>query len=162
VHYVSRDYQSALRAARHVLDMDPDFPPAHQLIGAAALALDRRSDALFHFERAVELQHRHPVPLAWLAHGLASIWRIQESHAVLRELTTIARHRYVSPYGVALVYTALGRCDEALDALQAASAGRACEFVNLAVEPRFDPLRNTPVFRRLLRRLGLADLEDAV
>lgn len=162
VHYVARDYQSALQAARHVLDMDPDFPQAHQLCGAAALALGRGSDALCHLERAVEFQHRHPVPLAWLAHGLASLGDIEAGYGLLRELTAIARHRYVSPYGMALVHTALGRDHEALDALHSASIDRACEFVNLAVEPRFDPLRHTLAFGQLLHRLGLSDLERAV
>ena len=158
VHYLARNHLEALRTAHHVLDMDADFAQAHQLAGVAALELGRGTEAVHHFHRAAELQQRHPTPLAWLAHGLASVGRSQEADALLEELTTRATHRYVSPYGVALVQTALGRCDEVLDALSLACADRAYDLVNLGVEPRFDPLRHAPRFEQLLHQLGLADI----
>ena len=155
VHYVSRSYDDAIRAARHVLDMDPGFESAHRLLGATYLEVGRFTDAVEHFRRGAELDARHPVPLTWLAHGLASAGQTDEAEAVLGELTAAAPGRYVSPYRLALVHTGLGEIDAAFEALEAAHDERAIGLVNLAVEPRFDPLRGDARFGRLLRRIGL-------
>jgi hypothetical protein len=36
---------------------------------------------------------------------------------------------------------------------------RAYDLVNLAVEPRFAPLRHTPRFRQLLHQIGITSIE---
>ena len=155
-HYVSRSYDDAIRAAQHVLDMDPGFESAHRLLGAAHLEVGRFADAVDHFRQAAALEARHPVTLSWLAHGLASAGHTAEAQALLDELTVSSPPPYVSPYRLALVHTGLGNVDAAFDALDAAHDERAIGIVNLAVEPRFDPLRSDTRFGRLLKRLGLA------
>ena len=95
------------------------------------------------------------VTLTWLAHGLAAAGRTAEAEALLTELTAASPGRYVSPYRLALVHTGLGNTDAAFEALEAAHDERAVGLVNLAVEPRFDPLRSDARFARLLGRLGL-------
>ena len=153
VHYVARNHDDAIRAARHVLDMDPDFEAAHRLLGATYLEVRRFADAVDHLRRAAELEARHPVTLTWLAHGLASTGQIAEAETLLGELTAAAPTRYVSPYRLALVHTGLGNVDAAFAALDAAYNERAVGIINLAVEPRFDPLRRDPRFDRLIRRV---------
>ena len=155
VHYISRSYDDAIRAARHVLDMDPGFESAHRLLGAASLEVGRFADAVDHFRRAAALEARHPVTLTWLAHGLASAGHTAEAEALLGELTASSPPRYVSPYRLALVHIGLGDVDAAFEALGAAYDERAVGIVNLAVEPRFDLLRGDARFSRLLRGLGL-------
>ena len=155
VHYVSRSYDDAIRAARHVLDMDPGFESAHRLLGAAYLEVGRFADAVDHFRHAAALEARHPVTLTWLAHGLAAAGHTAEAEALLAELTSSSPRRYVSPYRLALVHSGLGDIDAAFEALEMAHDERAVGIVNLAVEPRFDPLRSDARFGRLLSRLGL-------
>lgn len=156
-HYVSRSYDEAIRTAQHVLDMDPEFESAHRLLGAVHLEVGRFAEAVDHFRQAAALEARHPVTLSWLAHGLASAGYTAEAQAaLLDELTVSSPPPYVSPYRLALVHTGLGNVDAAFDALEAAHDERAIGIVNLAVEPRFDPLRSDARFGRLLKRLGLA------
>ena len=161
IHYVGRRYGEAIRAARHVLEMDAGFALAHRLLGAAYLAVRRFGEAVDHFERAAELEGRHPITLTWLAHGLAAAGRTTEAREQLDELLAASSDRYVSPYRLALVLTGLGAVDAACEALQAAYDERAVGIVNLAVEPRFDPLRGDERFDRLVHRLNLRGPEDA-
>ena len=62
----------------------------------------------------------------------------------------------MSPYGVALIHTALGENDEAFEWLEKAYEAHDGELFNLKVEPALDPLRRDPRFASLLRRVGLA------
>ena len=62
---------------------------------------------------------------------------------------------HVSPYDVAVLYTALGEKDKALEQLNKAYEDRAGWLIYLKVEPLFDPLRSDPRFADLVRRTGL-------
>ena len=57
--------------------------------------------------------------------------------------------------GDALVYTALGREDEALDALEAAYQARLPWLPNVTSYPHFDPLRDHPRFQAMRQGMGL-------
>lgn len=59
-----------------------------------------------------------------------------------------------TPYTVARALADLGDDDRALASLEAALRDRPRGFLMVAVEPRFDRLRDHPRFRRLLRRIG--------
>ena len=65
-----------------------------------------------------------------------------------------AQKSYVSPFDIALIYTALGDKDTAFAWLAKAVAERSTWLVDRKWEPRFDPLRNDPRFQDLLRRIG--------
>ena len=155
VLYFGGRYDEAVAACQHVLEMDPGFGMARRLLGAAYLELGRPGDAVDELHKAVEAEGRQPVPLAWLGHGLAAAGRAADARAVLRELEDMASRRYVSPYRLALVHTGLGDKDAAFAALKDACDERAVGLVNVAVEPRFDPLRPDPRYRAVLRRMGL-------
>jgi len=61
----------------------------------------------------------------------------------------------VSPFDIALIYTALGEKDTAFAWLAKAVAEHSTWLVYSKWEPRLDPLRSDPRFQDLLRRIGL-------
>jgi hypothetical protein len=61
----------------------------------------------------------------------------------------------VSPFFIALVYTALGDKDNAFQWLNKSVADRSGSVRYLKIEPRLDPLRTDPRFDELLQRVGL-------
>ena len=162
VRYVSGQYDEALAACRHLLDLDPDFALARRLAGVTYLEMDRHADAVRELERAVDIEDRQPVALSWLAHGLAAAGRGDDARALLDKLTRLARHRYVSPYRIAVVHAGLGDHDRAFAALDRACEERAGGLVNVAVEPRFAPLRSDDRYAVVLERLGLEPQRPAV
>ena len=74
---------------------------------------------------------------------------------ILDEMKAMARQKYVAPYDLALVYTGLGDKDQAIEQLNRAVEQRSGWYLNLKVEPQFDPLRSDPRFTELITRLHL-------
>jgi hypothetical protein len=62
----------------------------------------------------------------------------------------------VSPLEFALVYSALGRVDDALTALERAYEDRVSDFARVKLLPWPDVVRAQPRFVALLRKLGVA------
>ena len=57
---------------------------------------------------------------------------------------------YVSSFGIALLYDALGEKDAALAALERASSEHAMEFTWLDAYPRFTTLASEPRYQELI------------
>lgn len=72
------------------------------------------------------------------------------------ELKELSKHRYVSPFEIALVYIGLGEREQAFRWLEQALEERSFWLVLLNVDPRFDHLRADPQFQDLVRRVGLS------
>lgn len=153
VSYLADDSAAAIDYCRNTLDMDRHYGAAWRVLGAASLEAGQRDEALAALHAAVGLSPA-PVPRLWLAHGLAVSGATAEALRVLAEVQSQRVH-YVSPYAVAMVHAALGRCDEAFAALAQALADADPALCNLAVDPRFRRLRDDPRFDQTLRRLNL-------
>lgn len=74
---------------------------------------------------------------------------------LLEEIKSIAKEKYVSPYDLALIYTSLGRKQEAIEHLKKAIEERSGWVIYLKVEPMFDSLHAEPEFIELVRQLNL-------
>jgi hypothetical protein len=72
-----------------------------------------------------------------------------------RELEIMSRTRYVSPYGLAQIYSALNKKNDTFKWLQKAYDDHAVWMGYLAVDPIFDRYRSDERFKDLLRRVGL-------
>jgi hypothetical protein len=81
--------------------------------------------------------------------------RREEALEIVRQLTELAKKRYVSPYGLGSIHAVLGDNATALDWLERAYAEHDQTLVWLKVHPRLDGLRDEPRYRELLRRMGL-------
>jgi hypothetical protein len=79
--------------------------------------------------------------------------RSEGAKAALAELKQIANHRFVTAYGVALVYAGLGEIDAAFTWLDRAFAERSHWLMWLRLDPRFDGFRADPRFVELLDRI---------
>ena len=79
----------------------------------------------------------------------------KEALRVIRELQVISGKRYVSPYGVAQIYSTLNDKEQTYKWLEVAFRDRDVWMSYLAVDPVFDSIRSETRFRDLLRRVGL-------
>jgi len=111
------------------------------------------SEAVAEYQRATTLDNS-PEPRAQLAHAYALAGRKSEARKLLAELMGRAKHQYLSPYDIALIYVGLGDYPRALQSLEDALADRSEGCPYLKVDPRLDPLRADPRFQDLLRRMN--------
>jgi len=132
------------------LEMDPDYAPAHSILGRAYLEKGMYNEAITEFEKERGTGNLN------LAAGYAMAGRKPQAQKVLDQLLAQSRHEYVLPKSVALIYAALGEKDKAFDWLERSYEDRSI-CVGLAVKslPGFDPLRSDPRYADLIHRMNL-------
>jgi TolB-like protein/DNA-binding winged helix-turn-helix (wHTH) protein/Flp pilus assembly protein TadD len=153
VYYHVREYDKAIRECDKVVELDSGFMPAHYWRGASEVFAGRYEDAIADFRRASELSENGTYFLTWAAFAFALEGRKQKAQEILEKLKHNARQVYVSPYGVASVYIALGDRGQAIAMLEKAYQERSADLVFLATAPEFDVLRSDPQFQRMIARI---------
>ena len=154
--FAARDYDEAVRLAAKFLKSEPDDPWERTILGWTYEQKRMPEQAVAEFKRAVEATKGDPFFLAPLGHAYALVGNRREAEKVLQTLSDRAKKSYVSPFDLALIYTALGEKDKAFALLDKAVAEHSTFLVYSKWEPRLDPLRSDPRFQDLLRRIGLA------
>jgi DNA-binding winged helix-turn-helix (wHTH) protein len=155
VLYYSRQYEAAIKQLQMVIEMSPEFPLAHFWLGRAYQEKRLCEDAIAEFRRTEAVLHGWPVVKAATGYVQAVSGRKDEALATLGELKRLATERYVTPYGIALVYAALADKDQALNWLDRALDDRSHWLVWLKLDPRLDTLRSDQRFKSLLLGVGL-------
>lgn len=92
-----------------------------------------------------------------LGHAYAESGNKVEAQKVLDELNSMSQQRYVSPYGIAVVYVGLKDREQAYKWLERAYSEQNTELTFLRVDPRLDPLRDDPRFQELLKKVGFPE-----
>ena len=157
IHYFGREFDAALGQLQKLAAAEPKFPVAHWGMGLAREQLGDLDGALASFQRAAELTERGTNVLASMGHALALSGKQDEARAILVELASRAKKRYVPSYQVALVHAGLGDTERAFESLDKAFDERSTLLTYLKMDPRFDSLRADPRFKAMLRRLNFLD-----
>jgi eukaryotic-like serine/threonine-protein kinase len=135
--------------------IDPNHVLAHIFASAAYSEKGQYAEAIAEAEKAVTVTRRtmaHPIGL--LGYALARSGDKAGAQALLDELLANSKSRYVAPYGVALLYNALGDTDQALAWLERGYEARDHKMNLLKVDPKWKNLHGDPRFEDLVRRIG--------
>ena len=90
-----------------------------------------------------------------LAYAATRAGDTARARAILEELLTSSRQRYISPFNVAVVYLALGQRDDCFAWLEKAYQDHDVRMSFLRVDPKWNALRSDPRFASILKRIGL-------
>jgi tetratricopeptide (TPR) repeat protein len=153
--YYARQYDQAIAHLRMTLEMNRQFPLAHLWLGRAYQEQGRYAEALAAFRAASRGLGEWPVTIAAMGYVYGVSGQTTQARQVLAQLHQLAQHRYVTAYGVALVYAGLGEYDDAFAWLQKAIEERTHWLVWLPLDPRWDGLRADRRFADVRRRVGL-------
>ncbi|HEY0377839.1 MAG TPA: tetratricopeptide repeat protein [Pyrinomonadaceae bacterium] len=153
--FLTRQYDRAIAEYQGALEMEPNFYMARLWLGLAYAHKGMFAEALEEYGRATALSGGSPLTLAAQAHTYALTGESTRARGLLEELQQLSEERYVSPYYIAAVHTALGGRDEALAWLDLARENRSEGMVWLKVDPTLDSLRSSPRFTDLMRGVGL-------
>jgi len=154
-YYYRRSYDEAINQLRATLSVSPKFPLAHLWLGRAYQQKKMYSEAIDEFNKTDAALPGWVVTIAGMGHAYGEWGHQAEAKQVLVRLNEMAREKYVTPYGVALVYAGLGDKDQAFAWLNKAVAGRSHWLVWLNRDPRWDRIRSDPRFDDLQKRVGL-------
>jgi tetratricopeptide (TPR) repeat protein len=153
-HYYAGRYPEAIEQLQAVLGMKKDFLIARVWLARSLLAQDRLKDALDETAQAEEAVREWSVLMAARGFTYALMGKREDALAVLGEMQQLSSRRFVTAYGVALVYTGLGENDHAFVWLQKAFDERSHWLVWLRLDPRWNSLRANPRFDLMVRRMN--------
>ena len=152
VYFNARRYDEAEAQARKTLEMDSRFTVAHYYLGEVFQFKGKLNDAIAEYQKAFDLNN-DPFSLAMLGQAYARKGQMDEARKVLARLTEEAKSRYVSPYALAVVLTALGDKAHALDELERGYDEGGFYISLITVNPLFDPLHGDPRFEALVQKI---------
>jgi serine/threonine-protein kinase len=153
VRYFARDFDQAMAQAQAAVQLWPDYPAGHYMLGLAYEEHGKLAEAIAAFQHGLEAAGEElPYLESALGHALGRAGRRAEARQVLAR----ARRRgYFPPSLAAAVHIGLGEREAALEWLGRADEARDASLAFLAVNPVWDPLRRDPTFRDLMHRVGL-------
>jgi DNA-binding winged helix-turn-helix (wHTH) protein/TolB-like protein len=155
VNYFARRFDQSIEQSGKTLEMDPRFIQAYEFLGRAYEQKGRYEEAIGAFQEALKLRSDYTHCLGPLGRAYAASGRQREARKILDQLKGLTARRYVMPYHIATVYTALGDKDQAFAWLQKACDERDDRLMFLKVDPFWDSLRSDPRYTNLVRGIGL-------
>jgi|KBSMisStandDraft_5_1062788.scaffolds.fasta_scaffold12795_3 serine/threonine protein kinase/tetratricopeptide (TPR) repeat protein len=151
--YMGR-YQESEAQLKEILAISKSIAGARFMLGRLYAAMGRTDEALALFADP-ETKITDRGRCEW-ARTLVQAGRREEGLQLLRRIEA-APEAQNFPEAVAVVYTALGDRETALDLLARAVSLRRPGALWIKVDPRFAPLRADPRFAALLRQVGLPE-----
>jgi eukaryotic-like serine/threonine-protein kinase len=156
--YAAGKYESSIQLALEVLKRQPQDTWEMTILGwdyEQNGSLDR---AVAQFKKAVETEPKGSPLSTFLFAGLGEAYARagmkSDAEQVLKSLIEKSKQSYVSPFDIALIYTALGQKDTAFEWLTKAVNERSTFLVYSKWEPRLAPLRTDPRFHQMLKKIG--------
>jgi TolB-like protein/Tfp pilus assembly protein PilF len=152
-YYFARRYDDAIAQLRKTIEIEPHSYLAHYYLGEAFQLKGQMLDAIAEYRRAVDLDD-DPFALALLGQSYARAGRRDEANKILAKLNQERKERYVSAYGVGLVFLGLGDKDHAMDELERAyRENDGGDVYNIRIDPLLDELRGDPRFEALAEKI---------
>jgi TolB-like protein/Flp pilus assembly protein TadD len=155
--FYARRYDDAANEARSVLAVTPDDAFAGWILGFALIANHRPQEAVTVLEKAVSASDQSPAIVGLLIHAYAQAGHRADALHLLEKLRRRKLTGYVPAAALILAYLGLGEYDQAFLWLEEAYKEQSNILQYLKVHPFFDPVRDDPRFKDLLRRIGLPE-----
>jgi len=160
IYFNARRYDEAEAQAHKTLEMDPRFPAAHYYLGGALQFKGKLTEAIAEFQKSADLNNDDQYSLAMLSQAYARQGKTDEAQKVLARIREQAKSQYVSPYGLAIVLTALGNKAQAIDELERGYDDAGFYISLIKVDPFFDDLRGQPRFEALVQKVTAPKAAD--
>jgi TolB-like protein/DNA-binding winged helix-turn-helix (wHTH) protein/Flp pilus assembly protein TadD len=149
-------HEHALVEFRRAFEMNRDRSRAHLEFGITYVAMKRMEDAIRELETAVRLPRQLSSRIeTYLGYAYANAGRAVDARQILNTLESRRQQHYVSSFGIALIYDALGEKQRAVAAFERAYGDRAVEFAQISQYPAFKTIASEPRFQAVMRQVGL-------
>ncbi len=160
---LSRMYQSlnnheaSIENSRKMIELDPNFGGAYIDLGISYLKKGRNAEAVAAMEKAAELRNRESQVLSTLGYVYAASGKRTEAIATVKELEARYSRKEATGLIIAAVYAGLGEKDKAFEWLEKDFQARNGILGIIRWQIPFEPLRDDPRFKDLLKRMNLPE-----
>jgi TolB-like protein/Tfp pilus assembly protein PilF len=145
----------AIARLREATDLDPRSRIAHLFTASAYIENGRFEDAIAEAAAAQRLTPINTQGRALEAYAHARLDNRAAAVGALNELLELSKHRFVSPYHIAIIYAGLEELDAAVSWLERGYEVRDPKMVFIDAEPKWKVLRRLPRFVGLLNKMNL-------
>lgn len=157
LYQLQNNHQSSIDNSLKIIELDPNFGPAHQYLALSYLRLGRNPEATTEMEKAVELSNRSGISLGDLGFVYASTGRKAEALNLIKELEGKYQQKEAIGQYLAAVYVALGDIDKAFEWLEKDFEARNGKLPEIRWQLQFDALRGDARYRDLLKRMNIPE-----
>ncbi len=154
--FQSHRYEEAIRESRSVLAVNSQDAGTLLILGFVLVANNQAEDAVPVLEKAVSISNGSPAATGVLIRAYAHAGRRNDALRLLAGLKQRREAGYVPAGAFVNAYLGLGQNDEAFSWLEQAFKEKSNILQFLKTHPFFDPIRDDPRFRDLVRRVGLS------
>jgi len=156
VFYYARKYDGAIEQCRQSLQLDPNAVSAHECLSSSYVGRKEYDKAIAEARLIAGGRASDPLRLTALGRAYAAAGRTVEANDVLRTLSSATKARYVSPYFLAIIYSALDDKARAFQNLRRSYLERDSYLVRMKVDDSMDNLRSDPRFAELMGLMKLS------
>ncbi|PWT95068.1 MAG: hypothetical protein C5B55_01740 [Blastocatellia bacterium] len=151
--WLYRKWDEALELAKQMLELDPNNPDKHFMVGWLNVHLGRNQAAIESYLEAIRLGDKSGDAQIMLAQAYAFAGDRNEARQILTRFES--GKEYASPFSLSVVYLALDDRDKAFASLESAYEQHDQQLIWLRSAWDFDPIRTDPRYESLVRRIGL-------
>jgi TolB-like protein len=157
IYQVENNDEASIKTSLRVIELYPNYGRAYEYLGLSYLRMGRKDDAVATMEKAVELSKRQNVILSELGYVYARAGKRKEAMSLAEELQGKYSRNEAAGHEVAAIYSGLGEKDKAFEWLEKDFENRDSRLPSFRWEMQFEPLRDDPRFKDLVRRIGLPE-----
>ena len=155
--YYCRQYDQAIDSANKTLELNPEFATAYRLLSLAYQGKGMYVQAIEENQRWGQYTGNKVKTDISLAQIYAAAGRKEEALKIIEEAESEMALTGNDYRGMALIYAALEKPDEAFEWLEKSYEQHEESLCNLKVDPKLDPLRSDPRFKSMLHKVGLSE-----
>lgn len=153
--YYGGNYDQAISQLKESLKKNPKFALAHLWLGRSYEAKNMYQEAIFEYKKALETTSDWPVALAAIGHVYGESGNKKSAQQILDTLASVSSKRFVTAYGVALVYAGFGKKEQAFAWLNKAFVERSNWLVWLKSDPRWATIKSDKRYAEMVNKVGL-------
>jgi len=151
--YYARRFGEASAQMQKAIELEPGWDQLYFGLGLTLLQQQQFAEAITALRAAVQKEPGNVFSVAALIYGLGHAGQKKEAKRLLDQL--LKKYEYVPCWFLAMARVGLDEGGRALDALEQAFRDHEPCMVSLKVDAIFDPLREEPRFKEMVRGVGL-------
>lgn len=151
-YWMAREPDKALQQIDKTRELNPNDIWCCIFAGFALEEKGLYGIAVTEFERALNISPEFPLVQAALGHAMGYNNQLTEARRITEMLINQRSKKFIPAYDIAIAHLGINEIDTALAWLKETIAERSGWGAYFDVEPRLDPLRNSPDFADLLRQ----------
>ena len=157
--YFRRQYQQALDQFNNTLELDPNFPGAHEWLGFTYEKMGNEKEAIAEWSKLLVLRKQEEVATqlrnTYERSGFAAAVKMRAKYQLTELDKRVKSGDYVAAGEYVTVYTRLGDNEKAFLWLEKATQERNRFALEFNVNPLYDSLRIDPRFQQLAQRVQI-------